>query len=360
MDTFDNLPAASSGNLELPSVEDSPKDEEGNPIDLVSKFKTPATHTGIAENRGRPSRNYRPDLPFFDIPQDYSLSSPMIPPKVTDSKPSGHSNRWDDFPCPPPYPVRYMSSACFSDISLPIPNLSSTQSFSSVHTSGPHFYTSNGSSDCKLPAGTYYYVPPQEQSRTTAPPLIPVETAKNFSISQNDDRPRPETKSDLDVAARALLDLTPAPEASVVLFGIENDKNTNKRKFDRVSIPPTKPAPPKGCTNIHHIDPPRFSTKVPTATSRAQQLLENAPYTTTPCKCKNSKCLKLYCSCFQQGSLCDSTLCSCKDCNNTTEHSAARGSRMRAVFEILRRRPDAFEPRQRKRTGIGCFCKKTK
>ena len=37
------------------------------------------------------------------------------------------------------------------------------------------------------------------------------------------------------------------------------------------------------------------------------------------CNCLNSKCQKLYCECFSANSICDPSVCSCKDClNNDT------------------------------------------
>jgi hypothetical protein len=34
------------------------------------------------------------------------------------------------------------------------------------------------------------------------------------------------------------------------------------------------------------------------------------------CKCKSSKCLKLYCMCFSAGVFCGSSICKCQDCHN--------------------------------------------
>jgi hypothetical protein len=92
----------------------------------------------------------------------------------------------------------------------------------------------------------------------------------------------------------------------------------------------------------------------------ALQLIEESVETDVACKCKNTKCLKLYCSCFQNGKLCSTALCKCNGCSNTVEHSIAGGSRTKAIFDTLKRRPDAFDKRLRKKTGGGCFCKKTR
>jgi Tesmin/TSO1-like CXC domain, cysteine-rich domain len=92
----------------------------------------------------------------------------------------------------------------------------------------------------------------------------------------------------------------------------------------------------------------------------ALQLIEESEETDVACKCKNTKCLKLYCSCFQAGKLCNSTLCRCNGCENTAKHSVAGGSRTKAIFDTLKRRPNAFDKRLRKKTGEGCFCKRTR
>ena len=73
------------------------------------------------------------------------------------------------------------------------------------------------------------------------------------------------------------------------------------------------------------------------------------------CKCRKSRCLKLYCDCFQAGSVCKAS-CGCVDCLNTDIHSAPDGIRTNAVINALLRRPDAFSKRV-KELGNGCGCK---
>ena len=74
------------------------------------------------------------------------------------------------------------------------------------------------------------------------------------------------------------------------------------------------------------------------------------------CKCQKSKCLKLYCNCFQQNLLCTYS-CQCHDCENTETYSGPGGARTMAVEEVINRRPDAFSPRS---SDGGCNCKKNK
>ena len=73
------------------------------------------------------------------------------------------------------------------------------------------------------------------------------------------------------------------------------------------------------------------------------------------CKCRKSRCLKLYCDCFQAGSTCKAS-CGCVDCLNTELHSAPNGIMTNAVINALLRRPDAFSKRV-KELGNGCGCK---
>ncbi|XP_019092626.1 PREDICTED: protein tesmin/TSO1-like CXC 8 [Camelina sativa] len=55
------------------------------------------------------------------------------------------------------------------------------------------------------------------------------------------------------------------------------------------------------------------------------------------CRCKQSKCLKLYCDCFASGVVC--TDCDCADCHNNSDNSDAREF---ALKSVLGRNPNAF------------------
>lgn len=76
------------------------------------------------------------------------------------------------------------------------------------------------------------------------------------------------------------------------------------------------------------------------------------------CKCSKSKCLKLYCDCFQAGKVCHE-YCRCRDCKNTEANSGPEGIRTKTMESILARRPDAFDVRIKK-SGQGCSCKKNR
>ena len=77
------------------------------------------------------------------------------------------------------------------------------------------------------------------------------------------------------------------------------------------------------------------------------------------CKCAKTRCLKLYCPCFEKGVVCQEG-CICSNCMNTTEESGPEGIRTKTIEEILSRRPLAFDKREGDSNDVGCICKKTK
>ena len=76
------------------------------------------------------------------------------------------------------------------------------------------------------------------------------------------------------------------------------------------------------------------------------------------CHCTKTKCLKLYCDCFQRGKICK-IACACYGCKNTQEESGPEGIRTKVIKEILKRRPDAFQKRVRN-PDASCACKNSK
>jgi hypothetical protein len=67
------------------------------------------------------------------------------------------------------------------------------------------------------------------------------------------------------------------------------------------------------------------------------------------CNCVKSRCLKLYCDCFQQGVLCN-TFCKCEQCLNIESQSFEGGELFRAKGLYMLRKPDAFG-KKKKKTG---------
>ena len=79
------------------------------------------------------------------------------------------------------------------------------------------------------------------------------------------------------------------------------------------------------------------------------------------CRCTKTRCLKLYCDCFQAGQVCNDN-CECTKCKNTPAESGPNGIRTRMIKEILKRRPNAFQRRKRgtKDPETPCACKSSK
>ena len=85
----------------------------------------------------------------------------------------------------------------------------------------------------------------------------------------------------------------------------------------------------------------------------------------SPCNCKKSKCLKLYCECFAAELYCSG--CNCADCGNTPN---AGHMRDKAIKDTRAKNPNAFKPRigvKPEVTGnspqgghnMGCRCKRS-
>ncbi len=70
--------------------------------------------------------------------------------------------------------------------------------------------------------------------------------------------------------------------------------------------------------------------------------IPRTPSSHNPCKCRKSRCLKLYCECFAARVLCSG--CNCYDCHNTDNIMHAK-ERENAILTILDKSSDAFHPK---------------
>jgi hypothetical protein len=61
------------------------------------------------------------------------------------------------------------------------------------------------------------------------------------------------------------------------------------------------------------------------------------------CNCIRSRCLKLYCTCFQQQKACTTGVCTCVGCLNEQDSV----ERARAIEMTLDKRPDAFKQKSK-------------
>ena len=73
------------------------------------------------------------------------------------------------------------------------------------------------------------------------------------------------------------------------------------------------------------------------------------------CRCVKSRCLKLYCDCFQAEVLCN-TMCKCLHCLNTEAENKKGGRLKLAKRDYLLRKPHSFG-KKKKKLGDGCACK---
>ena len=73
------------------------------------------------------------------------------------------------------------------------------------------------------------------------------------------------------------------------------------------------------------------------------------------CRCMKSRCLKLYCDCFQAGVLCN-THCKCVRCLNTEAENKKGGRLKQAKRDYILRKPGVFGKKQKK-TEDYCSCK---
>jgi len=83
------------------------------------------------------------------------------------------------------------------------------------------------------------------------------------------------------------------------------------------------------------------------------------------CNCPRSRCIKLYCECFQSGKYCSAECC-CKKCKNNAVNDGPNGPRTRALQNILSRNPYAFhkdkhalEQKNNAAVGVNCRCVKS-
>jgi hypothetical protein len=109
------------------------------------------------------------------------------------------------------------------------------------------------------------------------------------------------------------------------------------------------------------IVPPLLAMQSPGGKENSRKL----PGKRSPCNCKKSRCLKLYCDCFASEQFCQG--CNCVDCQNTPETSSIRD---KAIKDTRAKNNKAFLSRivvkdlqdggaPQKIHQMGCKCKKT-
>ncbi|POO03954.1 Lin-54-like [Trema orientale] len=94
---------------------------------------------------------------------------------------------------------------------------------------------------------------------------------------------------------------------------------------------------------VHKLPTQTMSLSVKQESPKSRPWIEakdGTPKKQKQCKCRNSRCLKLYCECFTAGIYCDG--CNCLNCHNNVDNDAARKE---AIATILERNPNAFRPK---------------
>ena len=289
-----------------------------------------------------------------------SISSSNAPSIQRNAPSSFHTQDEDShsaFPMPPPM-MRYTTSAAFSDITLPFPYLASSQSFD---RHGRFLHPPQMTELCSYSSAVQ---PPFHGTSSVDTPMQE-DGMKQHPVTERRQVPWP-LDSDLSLVASALLDLTPSVINQNMQQASANTKATGKKRASQKHLPRSASIdaldwnPRVESFPSPALAPTKYNAKM-LVVLRAQELLEeDIPFTLHSCRCKHSHCLKLYCNCFQSGTFCDPLICVCNSCENSAEHSVPRGSRTRAIYDILNRRIDAFEPRPKKKLGQGCSCKKSR
>jgi Tesmin/TSO1-like CXC domain, cysteine-rich domain len=308
------------------------------------------------ENMEEEAATKRPNFPSVTI------LSPVHKNAAESCSAQQNDSASSSFPMPPPPMMSFSSSIAFSDITFPLYSLLSSKSFDRKGHQAPIpqmtellRYTSASGHAFNGMSSSNFDTPMHDSSSFMAYSTVDHDLHR-LKASCHDD-------SDLTMAANALLDLTPsvinknmeggpvptvksAQNASQRRLSISAELDDWGRRWVETPIPTTS-------------QPTKYNNKLQIVL-RAQELLEeDILFTLHACRCKNSHCLKLYCGCFQSGTFCDPLICVCRGCENSAAHSVPRGSRTRAIYEILHRRMNAFDPKPKK-MGQGCSCKKNR
>lgn len=137
-----------------------------------------------------------------------------------------------------------------------------------------------------------------------------------------------------------------------------------RRGWRATPRPQTPPGTPNAPARSNGTAAPTKSTDLVSAGGGDGGAPEASPglemHGPTTCNCKKSKCLKLYCECFQRRQYCSD--CNCQECFNTP---ATEDLRQSAIQSTIERNPAAFVSKFERRAGgkrlhnAGCNCKKS-
>ena len=197
--------------------------------------------------------------------------------------------------------------------------------------------------------------PPPAAANTNHTTLTATNNTKNFSSppppksAKVEDRPSTEKTPSLTATSAAITTTTTTTTTTATTLPSTSIKidttpiSSTQQNSSFVSAPHHHQVPPLPL-------PPPLPPSTTTSTTTARRR----------CKCKNSKCLKLYCECFNSGEYCIN--CDCVDCHNNSLHKQEVET---AVAFVKSKKPDAFTSKatasQQPRKGCRCRrsnCKK--
>ena len=81
----------------------------------------------------------------------------------------------------------------------------------------------------------------------------------------------------------------------------------------------------------------------------------NGPDRDKGCLCKNTKCQKSYCKCYQMGQECNPYYCKCNGCENMPKHDKNKNPPPKKILN----RPKPLPSKNSKNSTLACSCKKS-
>ncbi len=308
----------------------------------------------------------------FSINRESAMIMTPVPPLAETTAVHNYPIHQDDYALPPFLQAHldetYAASSSSSKVALP--PLSATNIDDGQD--GDIFLQLNPTYLPNLATGTATASAPFKATALgTAAPAPPNPTGRRVAVNNGNVHTGQSISAAPLSRAKTMSRSMPA-KSSAILTSSSFTKNRSgrslplrKRPYREEDEPEAKPAETKQLVKVENkaatkssSRPRGPSTKKPSV-KKPTLVRHNYNENRSTCKCAKSRCLKLYCDCFQSGRLCDPDNCGCKSCMNLEKYNGPNGARTKAIAECLERNPKAFEKRQ-KGTDEGCRCKKNK
>ena len=194
------------------------------------------------------------------------------------------------------------------------------------------------------PSPSSRHLPPHQHGRYPYHPHYP------HSHSRSAPRMPPPTK--YQASSR------PTPSKSPILPSHPGVGRYPFGSHEKKSLPPTAKTASRLYSSQGKPATAKPAARPPEKENEKQEVVQRR----SPCNCKKSRCLKLYCECFSAEIFCEG--CNCTDCYNNGEHQEMRD---KAMKETRSKNPKAFKPRlhldsdnpAQSNHSMGCRCKKS-